>query len=170
MRAMPGPPDEAWLRARWTDAARRDADRRRLRLALADFDRAPVGTLHRLCRRILAEHPLEGGTGFDPGEPTAGEALVDELARDAWRVLHQGNDLHVLHDAGLGDITLSTFSRTLGKLLRPGVRVEAEGEDVAALRAATPPDFVDALATLLATPGLFQPRKTALANALRALA
>lgn len=162
--------DEAWLLSRWGDEPTRLEDRRRLRLALADFDRAPVGTLHRLCRRILAEHPLEGGGGFDPGEPTAGDALVEELARDAWRVLHQGDDLHLLHDAGLVDLKLATFTRTLGRLLRPGVRVEAEGEDLDEVRACVPAGFGESLAALLAVPGLFQPRKSALANALRALA
>jgi len=162
--------DEAWLRERWLDAARRDDDRRRLRLALADFDRAPVGTLHRLCRRILAEHPLEGGTGFDPGEPTAGEALSDELARDAWRVLHQGDDSGALARAGLDDITLATFSKTLSRLLRPGVRIDADGRDADALRAALPADFAASLRAALALPGRFQPRKSALSKALAALA
>ena len=37
--------DEAWLCARWEDdPARQAEDLRRLRLALADFDRAPIGT------------------------------------------------------------------------------------------------------------------------------
>jgi exodeoxyribonuclease V beta subunit len=66
-------------------------DRRRLRLALADFDRAPVGTLHGLCQRILVEHPFDSGSRFEVGEPTSGQALSEELARDAWRVLHQGD-------------------------------------------------------------------------------
>ena len=162
--------DAAWLAARWVDGERRAEDRRRLQLALADFDRAPVGTLHRLCRRILAEHPLEGGTGFEPGEPTADQALMDELARDAWRVLQQGEDITALDDAGLEDIKLSTFGKTLSKLMRPGVRIEADGEDLEAIRADTPPGFREALETLLSEKGWFQPRKTALANALRALA
>jgi exodeoxyribonuclease V beta subunit len=162
--------DAAWLTSRWIDAERRAEDRRRLRLALADFDRAPVGTLHRLCRRILAEHPLEGGTGFEPGEPTADQALMDELARDAWRVLQQGEDLATLEAAGLVDIKLSTFSQTLATLLRPGIRFEAEGEDVAAIRAGCAPGFPAALSALVGEPGWFQPRKSALANALRGLA
>lgn len=161
--------DETWLRARWADPAVREDDRRRLRLALADFDRAPVGTLHRLCRRILAEHPLEGGTGFDPGEPTAGEALAEELARDAWRVLHQGDDAGMLARAGLAELKLSTFTKTLGRLLRPGVRIDADGPDEAALRAALPAGFAAALRGAVAA-ARFQPRKTALANALKALA
>ena len=127
--------DAAWLAARWVDGERRAEDRRRLQLALADFDRAPVGTLHRLCRRILAEHPLEGGTGFEPGEPTADQALMDELARDAWRVLQQGDDVSALEHAGLDEIKLTTFGKTLSKMMRPGVRIEADGEDLAAIRA-----------------------------------
>jgi exodeoxyribonuclease V beta subunit len=162
--------DAAWLAARWVDGERRAEDRRRLQLALADFDRAPVGTLHRLCRRILAEHPLEGGTGFEPGEPTADQALMDELARDAWRVLQQGEDTAALAHAGLDEIKLTTFGKTLSKMMRPGVRIEADGEDLAAIRADCPPGFAAGLDALLSEKGWFQSRKTALANALRALA
>ncbi|HEU0153653.1 MAG TPA: UvrD-helicase domain-containing protein, partial [Arenimonas sp.] len=166
----PAAEDAGWLAARWHDDARRAEDRRRLRLALADFDRAPVGTLHRLCRRILAEHPLEGGTGFEPGEPTADQALMDELARDAWRVLQQGDDPHALDDAGLAEVTLSTFARTLSKLMRPGIRFEADGDDADTIRAGADPDLPDALDALADAPGWFQPRKRALANAMHALA
>ncbi len=167
-----GTPDAAdtWLQDRWGDAATLALDRRRLRLALADFDRAPIGTLHRLCRRILAEFPLEAGTGFEAAEATAGDALLEELARDAWRVLHQGEDLSALEQAGLQDLKLSTFTRTLERLLRPGVRIEAEGPDETELRSRLPADFAERLRAVVDTAGLFQPRKTALANALRALA
>jgi exodeoxyribonuclease V beta subunit len=164
------PEDAAWLHSRWTDDAVRAEDRRRLRLALADFDRAPVGTLHRLCRRILSEHPLEGGTGFEPGEPTADAALMQELARDAWRVLQQGQDQAALEAAGLLEIKLSTFAKSLSRLMRPGIRIEADGESIDAIRADCPPGFAADLEALLAEKGWFQPRKTALANALRALA
>ena len=162
--------DIDWLRARWQDEAIRAEDRRRLRLALADFDRAPVGTLHRLCRRILAEHPLEGGTGFDPGEPTADAALMEELARDAWRVLQQGEDTSELDAAGFDELKLSTFTKTLTRLLRPGVHIEADGEDLDAVRATCPPNFAADIADFLAAKPWFLPRKSALANAFRSLA
>jgi exodeoxyribonuclease V beta subunit len=136
------PDDEAWLRARWNDAARHREDRRRLRLALADFDRAPVGTLHGLCQRILAEHPFESGSRFEPGEPTSGQALADELARDAWRVLHQGDGADAA-GIDLAELKLSAFSRKLKQLMAPGVRIEVE--DLADVRAALPPGFAAGL-------------------------
>ena len=162
--------DIAWLKSRWADAARRAEDRRRLRLALADFDRAPVGTLHRLCRRILAEHPLEGGTGFEPGEPTADAALMEELARDAWRVLQQGEDTAALDAAGLSDLKLSTFARTLSRLMRPGVSIEAEGEDLAALAARLPADAAYRLREVHADAGWFARSNAVLRTGLGALA
>jgi exodeoxyribonuclease V beta subunit len=161
--------DEAWLLSRWTnDDATHAEDLRRLRLALADFDRAPIRTLHGLCQGILAEHPLESGHGTEPAEPTSGAALLDELARDAWRVLRQSDD-DALARAGREDLKLSTFSATLRSLLRPGVRLEA-GPDLAGLRAGVPEGWEASLLGLLSSPGLFQPRKSALRNALQGLA
>ena len=161
--------DEAWLLSRWTkDDATHAEDLRRLRLALADFDRAPIRTLHGLCQGILAEHPLESGHGTEPAEPTSGAALLDELARDAWRVLRQSDDGALKH-AGLEDLKLSRFTATLRALLRPGVRIEL-GPDLAEVRAGVPKDWEASIVELLGTRGLFQPRKSALRNALQALA
>ena len=75
-----------------------------------------------------------------------------------------------LEHAGLDEIKLTTFGTTLSKIMRPGVRIEADGEDLAAIRASVPPGFAADLDALLAEKGWFQSRKTALANALRALA
>ncbi|ODS63780.1 MAG: hypothetical protein ABS41_04715 [Arenimonas sp. SCN 70-307] len=161
--------DEAWLLARWMgDDATHAEDLRRLRLALADFDRAPIRTLHGLCQGILAEHPLESGHGTEPAEPTSGAALLDELARDAWRVLRQSDD-DALKRAGEPDMKLSTFSAKLRALLRPGVRIEL-GPDLDELRASVPAGWSTSLVELLESRGLFQPRKSALRNALYALA
>src|SRR5690606_30981368 len=138
----PATPDEgeAWLLSRWQDEACRARDLRRLRLALADFDRAPIGTLHGLCQRILSEHPLESRQAFEPGEPASGKALLEELARDAWRVLRQGDDTP-LHEAGLQDIGLKEFTRVLGQLLRPGVRIVAPEETLEEARLALAPSL-----------------------------
>lgn len=52
-----------------------------LRTALADYDRAPIGTLHSFCRRVLDEHAVECGVGGRwPIEPPNAE-LDDEIAR-----------------------------------------------------------------------------------------
>ncbi|HTD27812.1 MAG TPA: UvrD-helicase domain-containing protein, partial [Xanthomonadaceae bacterium] len=82
-----------WLHTRWSsmDASARVADRNRLALALAELDLAPIGTLHSLCRKILAEHPFDSCSAFDPGEPIDSAELDGELREDLWRRLAQSN-------------------------------------------------------------------------------
>src|SRR5262249_1688127 len=71
-----GDDDGAWLRSRWrSDGAAARADGNRLRLAQAELDRAPIGTLHSLCRRILADHPFESGSAFRLGNPVTPDAI-----------------------------------------------------------------------------------------------
>jgi exodeoxyribonuclease V beta subunit len=160
--------DQAWLLSRWTAQALRAEDRRRLRLALADFDRAPVGTLHGLCQRILAEHPFESGSRFEVGEPTSGQALAEELARDAWRVLHQGDAA-----AAGGDpeaLKLATFGRQLRQLMAPGVRLDDEGEDLSTVLESLPEDLVSGLRDVVARTAWFARSNAALRTALARLA
>lgn len=158
---------DAWLLGRWSDDGRLAEDRRRLRLALADFDRAPVGTLHGLCQRILVEHPFESGSRFEVGEPTSGQALSEELARDAWRVLHQGG-ADVPEGFNPDELKLSTFSKQLRQLMAPGVRIEVV--EMNEVRVSLPPGFTDGLRELGGDKSAYQKRKTALANALLELA
>ena len=160
--------DEAWLCARWRDATTHREDRRRLRLALADFDRAPVGTLHGLCQRILAEHPFESGSRFEVGEPTSGQALAEELARDAWRVLHQGDA--VAQGVDPESLKLSTFSRQLKQLMVPGVRIAPDDEDLPAVLAALPEDLASGLRDVVDRVAWFTRSNSALRTALATLA
>ena len=44
---------------------------RRLRLALVNFDEAPISTLHGFCKRVLSDHAFDSGTAFD-------QALVND--------------------------------------------------------------------------------------------
>ena len=65
--------------------------RRRLRQAAMDIDLAAIFTIHGFCARVLREHALEGGQGFDQPVLLANDrALRDELAADLWR--HHGRD------------------------------------------------------------------------------
>lgn len=101
--AFPAPSvDEAWLANRW----RADADApwhiehvtfefNRLRLALAELDLAPIGTLHSLCRKILTDYPFESGSTFDLGDMVSSDSLLDECANDLWRRLYQGDTTDV---------------------------------------------------------------------------
>ena len=82
--------------------ARGDEDaaalRRRLRQAVLEIDLAAIFTIHGFCARVLREHALESGPGFDPPELLANDrALREELAADLWRA-------HAADDAGAGDL------------------------------------------------------------------
>ena len=57
---------------------------RRIEIARMYFDRAPIGTIHRLCQRFLHDFPLESGvvaaqTNLDE------DALLRECVEDFWR-------------------------------------------------------------------------------------
>ena len=63
-----------------------EALRRRLRAALLEIDLAAIFTIHGFCARVLREHALESGQGFDPPELLANDrTLREELAADLWR-------------------------------------------------------------------------------------
>ena len=92
-------PDPAAAEAR---LARGDEDagalRRRLRRAVLDVDLAAVFTIHGFCARVLREHALEAGQGFDAPELLADETgLREEVAADLWRA-------HARDDAGADDL------------------------------------------------------------------
>jgi exodeoxyribonuclease V beta subunit len=116
-------PVRAWLRARWPDAGAVRSDRNRLLLAQAELDRAPIGTLHSLCRRILSDYPFESGSTFAFDEPVAPDAIQQELIDDLWRQLNQGGgDLsegdELWRRAGRGKL-----DKYLRAVLAPGVGV-----------------------------------------------
>ncbi|QIL19428.1 exodeoxyribonuclease V subunit beta [Thermomonas sp. HDW16] len=63
-----------------------DALRRRLRQATLEIDLAAIFTIHGFCARVLREHALESGHGFDAPELLANDDdLRAELAADLWR-------------------------------------------------------------------------------------
>lgn len=117
--------DEQWLRARWAAAADAERDRLRLRLAQVELDLAPIGTLHSLCRRILADFPVESGSTFAIGDTIADDAVLDALVDDLWRDLMQREA-----DLDAGDLIWvgagrAELRRALRAVLAPGVSVRA---------------------------------------------
>ncbi len=84
--------DRAWLRGRWRGMPERlPDDVQRLQAALAEFDLAPISTLHALCSRILVEHPFAAGALFRARELIDAKTLETELVDDLWRVIAQGD-------------------------------------------------------------------------------
>ncbi|UGB38406.1 UvrD-helicase domain-containing protein [Frateuria soli] len=164
---MPADPsaDLAWLHARWhAEPTQVGRDRLRLRLALAELDRAPVTTLHGLCRRILDDFPFESGANLQAGELVSSEALLDEWSEDLWRQLQQG----AAPPPPSAPASLTELRRLLRAYLTPGVALWAPDEDE--LARLLPVEHAAALDAFADRSDVFQPRKSALRNALRALA
>ena len=130
------PPDEAWLRERWSNAAdSARADLHRLRLAIAELDLAPIGTLHGLCRRILGDFPFECGAPFELGELVDATALRGELLDDLWRRLVQSPDELSEEDRAAWARGRRVLADYLGKALAPDVAIAALPDGIDGLMA-----------------------------------
>ena len=89
-----------------------DALRRRLHQAALEIDLAAIFTIHGFCARVLREHALESGHGFDAPELLGNDRdLRAELAADLWRAHAQdagdADDLAALwpgHEALADDV------------------------------------------------------------------
>ncbi len=115
-------PAAQWLRAR-RGQAQAGVDAARLRLALAELDLAPIGTLHGLCRRILHEFPLASRAPLRLGELVDGAQLEQELLDDLWRTLAQSAGEPAGHAAVAWSLGRRTLDRYLREALAPGVTV-----------------------------------------------
>ncbi|SDD72546.1 UvrD-helicase domain-containing protein [Aquimonas voraii] len=133
-----------WLQARWRTPGTAARDLQALRLALAELEHAPVSTLHGLCRRILAEQPIEAGADFRAAELVSTESLLDELSADLWRRLQQGSEdepLYRLQRMTGKPLSLAQLRGLLKSTLMAGIEVEAPtlpAEDSETARRAQP--------------------------------
>ena len=117
-------PVRAWVRQRWdAQPARRDADRTHLLAALAQLDRAPIGTLHGLCHRILSAHPLESEQGFQPLALGDGRRVLEMLAHDLLRRIGAGEPPEHACELPKGCRRLDGLTKAIASLLQPGVVV-----------------------------------------------
>ncbi|MEG3051073.1 MAG: UvrD-helicase domain-containing protein, partial [Thermomonas sp.] len=86
-----------------------EALRKRLRQATLEIDLAAIFTIHGFCARVLREHALESGHGFDaPTLLVNDRDLRAELAADLWRSHAQeasgADDLAALWPGGVYDL------------------------------------------------------------------
>jgi len=167
-------PVRNWLARRWQAGPAqggrehpRERDRQRLLAALAATDRAPVGTLHALCLRILREYPLDGRLGFAPQQPSAGRTLRDGLARDLLRRIAAGEPPpHACRlPADCGDI--DALAQRIGVLLQPGARVSPP-PDLDTLRTRLDAEARAALTELMRKDGHYSHIGNAIFNAVKA--
>ena len=69
------------------------ASKMRLRLALAEFDTAPIYTIHSFCQRILTDRAFECGRPFQTELTPDETELRQRVARDFWRAEVVPNEL-----------------------------------------------------------------------------
>ncbi|WP_407353481.1 UvrD-helicase domain-containing protein [Luteimonas sp. R10] len=124
--------------ARDTESA--DALRRRLRAAADEIDLAAVFTIHGFCARVLREHALEVGQGFDAPElMTDDTALREAIAADLWRSHGAGpdaaDDLLALWPGGHAALAGDLSPLVRERVLRPAL-AELPGDPRPRLRAA----------------------------------
>src|SRR5690606_4223150 len=102
-----------------------EAVRRRLRRAADDIDLAAIFTIHGFCARVLREHALESGQGFDPPELLASTAdLHAAIAADLWRAhaldADSVDDLHALWPQGPDALAKDLSALVREETLLPG--------------------------------------------------
>ncbi len=98
--------------------------RRRLRQAAVEIDLAAIFTIHGFCARVLREHALEAGQGFDAPELLASDAdLRKEIAADLWRQHAQtqegADDLAALWRGGYEELAKDLPALLGGQVLLP---------------------------------------------------
>jgi exodeoxyribonuclease V beta subunit len=177
--ALPRPADEAedlrWLRDLLATEARADDGRpaglllHRLRLARAELDLAPIGTIHALCRRVLADHPLEAGVSPVAANVVDGKALREELVDDLWRRWTQGDDAPPPGAALWIAQGRAALADALQALALPHLELRGP-PDPEALRAWLDPAMAERLRAFAARGDLFARSNAALIGELRGLA
>ena len=140
-----------------------DALRRRLRQATVDIDLAAIFTIHGFCARVLREHALDAGQGFDVPELLANDRdLREQVAADLWRVHAQdaagADDLLALWRQGHVELAKDLRDLLEVPVLRPPAgtlaedplpRVLAAGRALAEAFRAHGADFLEALRAAL---------------------
>ncbi len=169
------PGDLRWLRDTLASEAMAEDGRpaglllHRLRLARAELDLAPIGTIHALCRRVLADHPLEAGTAPIPATIVDGDALREELVDDLWRRWTQGDAPPPDGAAAWIDGGREKLAKALKALSLPQLELR-EPPSPDAARALMDRSQVAPLRALAAREGFFRQSNSRLIGELRELA
>jgi exodeoxyribonuclease V beta subunit len=79
------PAMQSWFEQFRRDGARRKRALREVRIARADMDRAPIGTIHSWCQRVLRDFPLESGASLGTAAIVDETGLLRECLEDFWR-------------------------------------------------------------------------------------
>jgi exodeoxyribonuclease V beta subunit len=76
---------QSWFAPFRSDETRRKRALRAVRIARADMDRAPIGTIHSWCQRVLRDFPLESGASLGTSPIVDETVLLRECLEDFWR-------------------------------------------------------------------------------------
>lgn len=107
-----------------------EAAARRLRLALFNFDRAPVMTIHSFCQRVLSDFPLECDVGLD-WQLGDGRLAFQRALRAAMRTELRASQARSLMErwlalpSGLGEARVGKLELLLFEAYRLRYRVES---------------------------------------------
>ncbi len=103
-------PSDDSLRALWStrSSAQRIADIKRLRVALGNYDRAAISTIHGFCQRVLQEHAFQSQSPLAPELLMTERPLLQEVVHDVW-ARHAYHAPRILFDA----IKVPTLLKTL---------------------------------------------------------
>lgn len=163
----------AWLAGQAGDPERARQALRRIQLARADFDRAPIATIHALCQRIQREFPLEAGAAFRSERLVDEAELLHECVEDFWRRRYFERGLDP-GEHGVLDEGPESLTRDLHAIAGSGAAavLDADGKDAldAALEGLQAPGIVRDLRGLSEDAGLFARSNAALRTCLRAIA
>ena len=104
-----------------------------------EIDLAAIFTIHGFCARVLREHALESGQGFDPPELLANDrALREALAADLWRSHASDDDRRRRPGRAVAQAATMRWPRPAGPAARAGAaaarRADAAGSDAGAAR------------------------------------
>jgi len=99
---------------------------RRLRTAADEIDLAAIFTIHGFCARVLRDHALESGQGFDAPElMTDDRSLRESIAADLWRAhgveADAADDLFGLWSQGHAALAGDLVPLVRERVLRPGL-------------------------------------------------
>ncbi|MEP6974311.1 MAG: exodeoxyribonuclease V subunit beta [Spartobacteria bacterium] len=100
---------------------------KRLEVALANFDEAPIYTIHGFCQRVLADRAFESGTLFDAELVTNQSDLLGEIVHDFWRMHFYGGERFASLLALKNKMTPARLAGYLDELTRnPTLRILPE--------------------------------------------
>jgi len=125
--------DEVLLALDALKGARRAEARRRVEVALRNYDRAPISTIHGFCQRVLSEQTLAAGESPEPIVQSEARDLRERLVLDALGSVYANASLELL-------ASLNGQCITLGSLAAVGRVAVAAGHETTDPPSALPPN------------------------------